>query len=208
MQFGTTDELNSPHKIQDQRSPNLLINSTASGAELFSAIKSGQTKALEILYDRYSSLVYGLALRILANSQEAEDLTQEIFLSLWHKHNYDPLRGSVNAFLATVTRSRALDKIRSRGIVARCKQKFGQLLKTETVPTPLEYSSLSQRAEKVHQALNHLTDSQQQVLKMAYFDGMSQSAIAHQLNIPLGTIKSWCRQGLIKLRQELQDLAD
>jgi RNA polymerase sigma-70 factor, ECF subfamily len=210
MDFGATSELNLPKRVQDKRSlaANLAIDSLASSAELFSAIKSGHTRALEILYDRHSSLVYGLALRILANAQEAEDLTQDIFLSLWQKHSYDSTRGSVNAFLATVTRSRALDKIRSRGIVARFKQKFGQLLKTESVPTPLEYSSLGQRAEKVHQALSHLTVSQQQVLEMSYFQGMSQAAIAKQLDIPLGTVKSWCRQGLIKLRQELQDLAD
>ncbi|MDX1976328.1 MAG: sigma-70 family RNA polymerase sigma factor [Pseudanabaenaceae cyanobacterium bins.68] len=173
---------------------------------LFHQIKLGRSQALATLYDRHSALVYGLALRILQNRQEAEDLTQEIFLQIWHKPNYEPQRGTVAAYLATITRSRALDKIRSRGVLARAQQKIGQFLETTHVATPLEQTIHHHQAEMVQRALSHLTSDQQQVLTLAYFGGMSQSAIAKHLNLPLGTVKSWCRQGLIKLRQELQNL--
>lgn len=186
------------------RSQNLL---TMTDAELFAALRLGQKDALGKIYDRYSSLVYGLALRILTNPQEAEDLTHEIFLALWHRHTYDPSRGSASSFLATITRSRAIDKLRSRQTITKFLQRWGQLVKTETPPhSPVENASLEQRSQQVHEALLTLSTQQRQVLEMSYFQGLSQSEIAKQLNTPLGTIKSWCRQGLLKLRHNLQDI--
>lgn len=178
-------------------------------AELFCALKSGQTSALGIVYDRYASLVYRLALRILTNPQEAEDLTQEIFLTFWRSNTYNPARGSLGSFLTTVTRSRAIDKLRSRDTKQRFIQRWSQTMTTESSgPTPFEAASLSQRSEYVCNALAQLPQKQRQVLEMAYYDGFSQSEIAKQLDIPLGTIKTWARQGLLKLRQNLQDFID
>lgn len=96
----------------DSRPTNLQLQTDA---ELVRALKAGQPSALGILYDRHTNLVYRLALRILANPQEAEDLTQEIFLTLWRKDIYNPTRGSLGSFLTTLTRSRAIDRLRSRG---------------------------------------------------------------------------------------------
>lgn len=180
-----------------------------SDAELFRALKTGQTSALGILYDRYCSLVYRLALRILANPQEAEDLTQEIFLTLWRSGTYDPTRGSLSSFLTTLTRSRAIDKLRSRGTNLKFLQRWRQAMTTETSsPTPFEVASLSQRSHYVQNALAQLPEKHKQVLEMAYYDGMSQSEIAKVLDIPLGTIKTWARQGLLKLRRNLQDFLE
>ena len=177
--------------------------------ELWSAIRAGESEALGILYDRYASLVYRLALRILANPQEAEDLTQEIFLTFWRSNTYNPARGSISSFLTTLTRSRSIDKLRSRGTKLKLLQRWSQMIMTQIPPpTPFETASLSQRSQQVHSALAQLPASQRQVLEMAYYEGLSQSEIAKQLETPLGTVKTWSRQGLLNLRKNLQDFIE
>jgi RNA polymerase sigma-70 factor (ECF subfamily) len=91
------------------------IASPARDTELVAALAVDRTRALAALYDRHAGLVYGLAMKILGGQAEAEDLTQEIFLSLCGKCDYDPARGTLSAFLVTLTRSRAIDRIRARG---------------------------------------------------------------------------------------------
>ena len=196
------DSKNSP-------SANLKLQTDATDAEVWNVLKQGQSQALQILYERYSSLVYRLAFRVLGNSQEAEDLTQDIFLTLWRSRNYDPNRGSLGSYLTTLTRSRAIDKLRSRGTQVKFLQRWSQLMVTESSsPSPFEAASLSQRSEQLKAAIAQLPASQRQVLEMAYFEGMSQSEIAKQLETPLGTVKSWCRQGLLNLRKNLQNFID
>jgi RNA polymerase sigma-70 factor (ECF subfamily) len=177
--------------------------------ELFLALKAGEQGALTIFYDRYASLVYRLALRILVNTQEAEDLTQEVFLNLWRSSTYNPSRGSLSSFLTTLTRSRAIDKLRSRSSNLKFLQRWSQAMTTQPQPpTPFEFASIHQRSEYVRDALAKLPDKQRQVLEMAYYDGLSQSEIATRLEIPLGTVKSWSRQGLLNLRQHLKALIE
>jgi RNA polymerase sigma-70 factor (ECF subfamily) len=178
--------------------------------ELIRAMAAGQSSALGILYDRYSSLVYRLALKILANPQEAEDLTQEIFLNLWRSGSYNPSRGSLSSFLTTLTRSRAIDKLRSRGTSLKLIQRWSQMMISEETssPTPFESASLSQRSHYVRNALAQLPEKQRQVLELAYYEGLSQSEIAARLSIPLGTIKTWSRQGLLNLRKNLRDFIE
>ena len=196
------DSKNSP-------SANLKLQEDATDAEVWNVLKQGQSQALHLFYERYSSLVYRLAFRVLGNSQEAEDLTQDIFLILWRTRNYDPNRGSLGSYLTTLTRSRAIDKLRSRGTQVKFLQRWSQLMVTESSsPSPFEAASLSQRSEQLKAAIAQLPASQRQVLEMAYFEGMSQSEIAKQLETPLGTVKSWCRQGLLNLRKNLQNFID
>ncbi|HEY9805371.1 MAG TPA: sigma-70 family RNA polymerase sigma factor [Candidatus Obscuribacterales bacterium] len=186
-----------------------MPSQTQTDIELIQNLRAGKVSALGILYDRYVSLVHRLALRILANSQEAEDLTQEVFLALWQGGSYNSTRGSLGNFLNTMTRSRAIDRLRSRNTNANLLQRWEQKMKIESSPlTPFELASLSQRSEYVSQALARLPPEQQQVLAMAYYDGLSQSAIATQLNTPLGTIKTRSRQGLLNLRKHLKDLLE
>lgn len=198
MDFDSTDSVSIPPNLRDD----------ATDAEVWAALKVGQSHALPILYKRYSTLVYRLALRILTHPQEAEDLTQEIFLTLWRNQAYNPNRGSLSSFLTTMTRSRAIDKLRSRGTQLKFLQRWGQLMTVESSSSPFETASLRQRSEQVKAALAQLPDSQRQVLAMAYFDGLSQSEIAKQLDTPLGTVKSWSRQGLLNLRKNLQNFID
>jgi RNA polymerase sigma-70 factor (ECF subfamily) len=185
------------------------LRADATDTEVWQALKTGESQALRIIYERYSSLVYRLALRILTNAQEAEDLAQEIFLILWRNRSYDPRRGSLSSYLTTLTRSRAIDKLRSRGTQVKFLQRWGQMIAPESSSTsPLEMASLSQRSEQVKTAIAQLPANQRQVLEMAYFEGLSQSEIAKKLETPLGTVKSWSRQGLLALRKNLHNLID
>lgn len=174
-------------------------------AELYLALKAGRNESFGILYDRHAGLVYGLALKILGNPQEAEDLTQDVFLNLARASTYEPSRGSLRTFLAILTRSRAIDKVRSR---SKAREFLGQLQNSqEQDVTDSVFAQVSRReqSEEVRAALAQLSDEQQQILQMAYYDGLSQSEIAARLKIPLGTVKARARRGLLKLRQTLTD---
>jgi RNA polymerase sigma-70 factor (ECF subfamily) len=175
--------------------------------DLILALKSDQTFALGVLYDRYASLVYGLARAILTTPEEAEDLTQEIFLALCQKCDYDPTRGTLSAFLITLTRSRAIDKIRSRGRRLKFLTHWNQTMPMEaTSPPLLEQMSLAECSLQVRNALAQLPDQQRQVLELAYYKDLSQTEIAALLDTPLGTVKTWARKGLLTLKEALHDL--
>jgi RNA polymerase sigma-70 factor, ECF subfamily len=175
-----------------------------SDLDLLFSLRGGQVDALGSLYDRYSGLVYCLAYKILGNSEEAEDITQEVFLTLWRRDAYNPSRGSLSSFLTTMTRSRSIDKLRSRGTKLRFIQRWQGIVKSEAVATPLEQASMGERSQLVRDALLQLPESERLILEIAYYEGLSQSEIAKRLNIPLGTVKTRSRQGLLKLRQTLQ----
>ena len=190
------------HSSSSQRIP----PSPPTDTELINELKTGKHSALGILYDRYGKFVYRLALQILKNSQEAEDLTQEIFLALWRSNSYNPARGSLSSFLTTMTRSRAIDKLRSRGRNLKFLDSWRQNLPSEiSSDSPFEHVALGERSQQLHSALGQLSPDQRQVLEMAYYEGLSLSEIAQKLDIPLGTVKTRSRLGLLKLRQILED---
>ena len=172
--------------------------------ELWAALRSGQTEALGQLYDRHAGLVYGISLRVLGNAQEAEDLTQDIFVKLVEQANYDPKRGSLRTFLMILTRSRAIDWVRSR----QSSQKQKQRLQSDysSLPPSLSADDIAneEQSQEVKAALSQLSDQQQQVLHLAYYQGLTQTAIADQLNAPLGTVKARARRGLLQLREILK----
>lgn len=180
------------------------ISPDQTDAELIVALRAGQTDALGILYDRHVGLVYGMALHALGNHQEAEDLTQDIFLTLAKGSAYDPRRGSLRTFLAVLTRSRAKDRLRSRSSRHKVLDRWRLSKQPETTTdVPLEQVSQTEQSQAVIAALAQLSDNEQQILKMAYYDSLSQSDIAQRLGIPLGTVKARARRGLLKLRQAL-----
>lgn len=179
----------------------------ATDAELLAELAVDRSNAMGALYDRYAGLVYGLALRVLATPSEAEDLTQEIFLTLCTRCDYDPARGPLGAYLATLTRSRAIDKIRGRTRKARLLDTLGDAVADEDpVATPLDELSVAECSARVRAALADLPETQRRVLEMAYYRDLSQSEIAAELDAPLGTVKSWARKGLFRLRESLAPL--
>ncbi len=174
-----------------------------SDTEVWARLQAAEVSALATLYDRYGKLVYRLAYKMLENTQEAEDLTQEIFLNLWQKQTYDPQRAALSTFLMTMTRSRALDRLRQRTSKQRLAQTWAAIV-PNLPPHPLEQASLDERASQVQEALKALPEAQREVLELAYYKGLSHSQIALQLVTPLGTIKTRVRQGLLKLNTLLQ----
>ncbi len=174
-------------------------------AELFWASKAGQTPALGLLYDRHAGLVYGIALRVLGTTPEAEDLTQDIFINLT-RSSFDPRRGALRTYLATLTRSRAIDRVRSRTTAAKNLQRWQpSISSTEPPDSPLDQAAQAEQSHQVKAALAQLSQEQQQILKLAYYEGFSQTEISGKLNLPLGTVKARARRGLLKLRQILTD---
>ncbi|MEM8722936.1 MAG: sigma-70 family RNA polymerase sigma factor [Cyanobacteria bacterium P01_G01_bin.39] len=178
---------------------------------VFASFIKGDITALGILYDRYGLLVYRLIYRMLGNAQEAEDLTQEIFLSLQVKAKFDPQRGSFYTYLMMLTRSRTIDRLRSKrsqGGFWRNLSKLVTSMEQLESDNPLEIVAIKERAVLVKQALQYLSANQRQVLELSYYEGLSQTEIAQHLNIPLGTVKTHSRRGLLQLRKNLHNLVN
>lgn len=181
---------------------------TPSDEELLNAL-ADDPSALGTLYDRYGGLVYGLAHKVLANPDEAADLTQEVFLHLQSERKYDPARGTLGSFLATLTRSRAIDKLRARTRSGRILREVHRAAPPpERDPTPVERLAVAQSSERVRAAMATLGESERRALELAYYQGLTQTEIAEELGAPLGTVKSWCRRGLLAMKQALGDLVE
>jgi RNA polymerase sigma-70 factor, ECF subfamily len=164
-------------------------------------LQTGDSKALEELFDRYSPLLYPMVLRILRSPSDAEDTLQEVWLQVWKRvATFDAKRGSVAAWLVMLARSRALDRYRSLASRrnAETRVEAAPEVSADDASTPAAQRQLS---ERVTSALAQLAPQQRQVIEIAYFEGLSQTEIAQRLNAPLGTVKSWTRQGLMKLRE-------
>jgi RNA polymerase sigma-70 factor, ECF subfamily len=181
------------------------IPTDTADAELIRLLRGGEQQALGILYDRYGGLVYTVAFRILNQADEAEDLAQDVFLTFWKQERFDPSRAALSTYLGVMTRSRALNKLQSRSSRQRMNDRLQQNAVEFSAPTPLEQASSAEQQETVRQALTQLSDNQRKVLELNYYKGLSQSEVAQQLGLPLGTVKTHARQGLIKLRQILGD---
>lgn len=165
--------------------------------------QAGDTRSLAELYDRYTPLLYPLALRILRSPADAEDAVQEAWIQVWKRAAaYDPKRGTVAAWLLTVVRTRALDRYRSLSSRARAEGKV-EVDPVAATAEPSASATQGQLGARVREALATLAPQQRQVIEIAYFEGLSQSEIAARLQSPLGTVKSWTRQGLARLRELL-----
>lgn len=182
--------------------------------DLVLGIQQGDRAALEVLYDRYSGLVYKLASRILMNPEAAADLTQEIFLAFWNQPDkYQSDRASIAVFLSVMTRSQALNRLRSLKSQQQLVQRFGRMVMPDNGGNlgdnpNLDRVALEELSGRVKAALAELPNAQRQVLEMAYYEGLSQSDITEKTGVPLGTVKSRSRQGLLKLRELLKDWAE
>ncbi|MEM9266343.1 MAG: sigma-70 family RNA polymerase sigma factor [Cyanobacteria bacterium P01_F01_bin.13] len=175
----------------------------SSDADLLASLRAGQVEALRTLYQRYGRLVYTLSRRILHSDEEAEEITQDVFLTLWRKDAYNAERGSLSRYLVVLARSRSIDRLRSQTSHRQRLHKW-HLMMADVSPTPLDIATLTERGEQARQAVASLSDKERQVIEIGYYEGLSQSEIAQRLNIPLGTVKSRSRQALRKLRQTLE----
>ena len=164
---------------------------------LIARMRAGDQSAMADLYDRYSGVVYGVALRVLANTTAAEDVVQEIFLQLWRKpDSFNAERGKLGPWLAVIARNRAIDHLRKRPL----EDDIDELPISTGVD--LESDSAQKLAiEKIRGVLTQLPQDQRRVLEMAFFEGMTHSEIAGKTGEPLGTVKTRIRNGLLAVRK-------
>jgi len=171
-------------------------------------IAAGDEAAFEALYDRYSRLLYSILLSVLKQPPEAQDMLQELFLHIWYQaKQFNQERGSVYSWLVTMTRNRAIDRLRSKSFREKMQESSNDeamMLVPDGDISPLDSISLAEDRSRIHEALAKIPAEQRDALMLAYFQGYTQTEIAELLQIPLGTIKTRMRQGLIKLSSLLQ----
>jgi RNA polymerase sigma factor (sigma-70 family) len=180
---------------------------TLDDATLGALIGDRDSSAIEELYDRHGSACYGLARRVVADEQLAQDVVQEVFLAIWRgAATYDGSRGSLSTWLFALTHHKSVDAVR-RSQRHTGRRASEDALNTEPDPTPAveEQAMASVRRGQVRAALAELPDPQRQALMLAYFGGYSQSEIAQLTGIPLGTVKTRTLAAMRRLRQVLAE---
>lgn len=180
-------------------------------SELVARVAKGDQQAFETLYDQSSSLLFTLAMRILGDREDATELLQEVYLEVWRKGvRYDPARGTPIAWLVTLTRSRGIDRLRSRASKGHGRtdsmERTGATALPDENAGPFEAAADLELRRVVTKALSELPEAQQQALELAYYEGLSHSEIAERLNQPVGTIKTRIKLGMSKLKTVLGGL--
>jgi RNA polymerase sigma-70 factor (ECF subfamily) len=172
-------------------------------AELIGKIAKGCESALTKFYDLTISRVYGLALKILTKNHDADEVALDVFKQIWNKAgDYTPERGTPSAWLITLTRSRAIDRIRSD---SNSKLKEGTL-DYKAPPSDSsadEMADIREKRDLIESALSGLSPGQRKSIELAYYYGLTQTEISDLMNEPLGTVKSWIRAGMSKLRSTI-----
>ena len=166
----------------------------------------GDASAMADLYDRHARAIYSLALRMLADAAEAEDVVQDVFTQAWRQAGlYDPARAAVIGWLLVIARARTLDRLRARR---------SRIAPAGTGPDPADIADVTpgqevqaigrEQGSRVRAALSALSAAQREAIELAYYKGLSQSDIAARLQQPLGTVKTRIRSGLLRLREILR----
>ena len=176
-------------------------------AALIERIRGGERAAFVAFYDRYSPLLFSVAARVLGERKEAEDVLQEVMLVIWNKSgDYDPQLGTLCSWAITVTRNKALDRLRARNRRLRLVEEAAVLAEdagSSAYPSANEILHGRERAELLREAMQALPAEQRMAIELAFFTGLSQSDIATRLQQPLGTIKARIRRGMLRLREQL-----
>lgn len=182
----------------------MAIHGAEGDPALVARLQRRDPQALAELYDRYGRLVYSLILRIVRDSGTAEDLVQETFLRVWNRvQGFDAEKGAIGGWLLAVARNRAIDYLRSAGGRERKALEFEET-DHPALFTDMEQDILtSDRARAVKAAMERLSPEHRQVIELAYFEGLSQTEMAERIEQPLGTVKTWVRTALKKLREDL-----
>lgn len=176
---------------------------------LLKRIVEKDLRAFSLFYDAYAHTIYSLAVRIVRNSQEAEDVVQQVFLQVWNKASqYDVKQGSPAAWLMTIARNTAIDKLRSiKSKREIALEEMEELTLADNPPSPAEpLTSLLDKEKKnlVLNALYTLSPSQRNAIELAYFEGLTHKEISEKLKEPLGTVKTRINLGLKKLKDMLK----
>lgn len=172
-------------------------------------VKNGDQAAFAELYDRYSPLVFSLVVRIVKETAEAEDVLQEIFFTIWNKATlFNEEKGSVYTWIVTIARRKAIDRLRSKELVNRGERMdeelVGAIPDAAYMTNPLNAAIGTEYEAMLRSAMELLSDQQRTVIELSYYEGYTQEQISKRLNLPLGTVKTRMRQGLMKLRENLE----
>jgi RNA polymerase sigma-70 factor (ECF subfamily) len=176
--------------------------------DLMLAVAGRDEAAFETLYDRYAPLVYALCLRILRRHNDAQSVVSDVFWEVWQRaERFNPNRGTARTYLLTLARSRAVDRIRANSSRVRRETEAGREREewsSGTAADPSVAVVVDEDRQAVVAALAELNESQRRTLHLAYFGGMTHREIAAELSMPLGSVKTCIRQGLIRLRQAME----
>jgi RNA polymerase sigma-70 factor (ECF subfamily) len=183
-----------------------------SEAELIGAVAAGSSSAMTRIYEEYSSMLLGIATRILRNRSEAEEVLQEVFVQVWRQaRRYDPERSSLSTWLVLLTRSRAIDRLRSRRVQQRTVAEVREegVVRHESQNGPGNVL-MRERRRRLTAEMGRLPTEQREVLELAFFSGLTQREIAARTDTPLGTVKTRALLAMRKLRaalrEEIEDL--
>jgi RNA polymerase sigma-70 factor (ECF subfamily) len=178
----------------------VINGGTSQDGQLLDRVRRGEEQAMATLYDRYSKLVYSVALRVLRDPASAEDVLQDVFLGVWRRpERFVSARGSLGGWLAVVARNRSIDMLRRRRPSEQIEEVY--LASPFDLADEAQRNTLMQRARAI---ILHLPLEQRKTLEMAYFDGLTHSEISEITGDPLGTVKTRIRSALLSLRKELE----
>lgn len=189
---------------------NVIQTQEKEWGQLITQTAQGDQAALATLYDRSSPQVYGLIFKILGQRESAEEVTLDVYTQVWRQaHTFDETRGTPGGWLMMLARTRAIDRFRA-GQAERGKIEDLDAASFFSCddPTPDQEIEEQQRRQHVSQALALLSSEQREAIALGYFYGLSQSEIADKLGLPLGTVKTRMRLGMIKLREALEPHKD
>ena len=179
------------------------MDETWPGATLMNRVVTRDPTAVAELYDSYSRLLFGLILRIVKDRSEAEEVLQEVFVQVWTRaHTYNTSLGSPAGWLVGIARNRAIDRLRAKAV--RDRAALEAVPETAASDDPETHATIVERRRTVQRALDALPPEQRELIQQAYFLGLTQSELAERYGLPLGTVKTRIRSGLIALRGNLE----
>ncbi len=181
-----------------------VVDAPMTDEDLLVRTGRGDTAAFEQLFDRFSARVYGLVKRIVRDPTLSQDTTQVVMTELWRTAaRFDPERGSATTWVLTLAHRRAVDMVRREQASRDRIQKVGRAQVERPADTIAEGVVMADEHAEVRAALEHLTDLQREAIELAWFDGYTYREVAAVLDVPLGTVKTRMRDGMIRLRDHL-----
>lgn len=166
---------------------------------LLDSVARGDREALASLYDRTSAKLYGICLRLLGSEAEAEDALQEAYVTVWRNAaRFDPAKASAVTWMAVVARNKAIDRLRRRTLLTETIDAAAEV--PDESPTAFDIAQLNQDSVRLSRCLEELEEKPRAMIRAAFLDGASYPDLAKRENVPLGTMKSWIRRGLLSLR--------